>query len=539
MKEFLKFPRYINTIKTALIHSTLALMATLLLAGCVGKGETPVAVPAGAQPGELVGLEPCIYEANKVEYEADCGTLVVPENRADPNSRLIALPVIRVRAIEENPSEPIFYYAGGPGGPNVKFQHLERLIDDHDIVMVGYRGEDGSVVLDCPEVIQAIKDADPDLLSMKSLANIGDAFTRCGARIEANGVDLNGYNIIEKIEDSEAARVALGYERVSLLGESYGTRLEQIYLWMHPESLHRVIMISVNPPGNMVWEPDYFDRLIEQDAELCAQDPECSKRTDDLAETMKYVANNIPDRWMLIPLDPGMVRAMSFVQLFYRGSATQVYDAFLKAEAGDFSGLALMSLVGEIMLPAMNNWGFAVSMGYTADFDPTRDYCNDMNPPESIMGAAVSEFYWCSSQHTVWPADLIPEEYRHVQSSDIETLLVSGNDDFSTPAWTATHELLPALNNAEQVILSEYGHVSDIWTLQPEATRHLLTTFYATGDVDDSLFTYQPMNFDAGLMSFPLLAKVLVVIVIMVPIFLALLIWVTVRRMKRRKGQQI
>lgn len=521
-----------------IVGTIVAIIASLLMISCGRKGEAPFTVPTGAQAGDLVGLEPCIYEANKVEYEADCGTLVVPENRAIPHSRLIALPVIRVRAIGENPSDPIFYYAGGPGGPNMNFRHLEGLVDDHDIVFVGYRGVDGSVVLDCPEVTQAIKGAKPDFLSLESLADIGEAYTRCGARLEAEGIDLDGYTVIEKTEDNEAARVALGYERINLLGESYGTRLAQIYMWMYPESLHRVIMISVNPPGNMVWEPDYVDRLIEHDAELCAQDPKCSARTDDLAETMRIVAHNIPDRWMFIPIDPGMWRAMSFVQLFHRATAAQIYDAFLAAEAGDPSGLALGSLVGELIMPAMNTWGFSVSLGYSADFDPTRDYCSDMNPPNSIMGAGASEYYWCSLQHSEWPTDLIPEDYRQVQSSDIETLLVSGNADFSTPAWTATDELLPALTNAEQVILSEFGHTGDMWKLQPEATRHLLTTFYATGEVDDSLFTYQPMNFGVGLMSFPLLAKVLMGAIILVHLLLVSQVWFIVRRVKRRNASQ-
>ena len=50
------------------------------------------------------------------------------------------------------------------------FSHLEGLVENHDFVMVGYRGLDGSVVLDCPEISDAIKFADespeptPDIL---------------------------------------------------------------------------------------------------------------------------------------------------------------------------------------------------------------------------------------------------------------------------------------------------------------------------------------------------------------------------------------
>jgi len=97
-----------------IIISSIALLS-LMVAACGGANEVPVTVPAGAQAGDLVGLEPCTYEANKVEYDAGCGTLVVPENRANPNSRLIALPVIRVRATGTNPVEPIFRLGGGPG----------------------------------------------------------------------------------------------------------------------------------------------------------------------------------------------------------------------------------------------------------------------------------------------------------------------------------------------------------------------------------------------------------------------------------------
>jgi len=134
-----------------------------------------------------------------------------------------------------------------------------------------------------------------------------------------------------------------------------------------------------------------------------------------------------------------------------------------------------------------------------------------------------------------WHATLIPEDLRHVQFSDVETLLVSGNIDATTPAQWATEELLPYLNNGEQVILSEFGHTDDVWGLQPEATMHLLTTFYNTGEVDDSLYVYQPMDFDVGL-GFPLMAKLAVAIVVLVPIGLIALMWFIVRRIRRHRA---
>lgn len=80
--------------------------------------------------------------------------------------------------------------------------------------------------------------------------------------------------------------------------------------------------------------------------------------------------------------------------------------------------------------------------------------------------------------------------------------------------------------------------MDDVWNLQPEATLHLLTTFYDTGVVDDSLFMYQPMNFDVGL-DFPTIAKIALAVVSLVPVLLLGLVWLIFRRVKRRKADQV
>src|SRR4029453_14297610 len=57
-----------------------------------GSGDDAVSVPSGAKAGDLF-LHDCDYATEDGGYAADCGTLVVPENRHTPHSRLIALPV--------------------------------------------------------------------------------------------------------------------------------------------------------------------------------------------------------------------------------------------------------------------------------------------------------------------------------------------------------------------------------------------------------------------------------------------------------------
>jgi len=94
-----------------------------------------------------------------------------------------------------------------------------------------------------------------------------------------------------------------------------------------------------------------------------------------------------------------------------------------------------------------------------------------------------------------WPANPGENQYTSVQNSNVPTLLIGGTLDFETPAQNATKELLPHLSNGHQVILSGLGHVDDFDAYEPSASTQLLTTFYATGQVDTSRYTPNVVSF--------------------------------------------
>src|SRR5438034_6075224 len=179
----------------ALITLTALALAYLHFSG----GDNAVSVPSGAHAGQLK-LHPCHYATENGSYRADCGTLVVRENRHKARSRLIALPVTRIRARSAQPGVPIFRLEGGPGLTNMEFSKASRFADEHDVVLVGYRGVDGSVRLDCPEVESALKHS-TDFLGEKSFRAYGDAFRSCAHRLTDDGVDLAGYGLAQQVDD--------------------------------------------------------------------------------------------------------------------------------------------------------------------------------------------------------------------------------------------------------------------------------------------------------------------------------------------------
>ena len=164
----------------------------------------------------------------------------------------------------------------------------------------------------------------------------------------------------QTIDDMEAARVALGYGRIDLFGNSYGTRLEMLYQWRHPTAIHRVVMVAVNPPGHFIFDPAAIREQIAEYATLCSRDAYCSSRTSDLVATMKQVSRNMPARWMGIEIDPDAVRFITFVSLMESmrvpGEAVPLngpaaIDLWMDAAEGDASGMALVSS-GRTAVPA-------------------------------------------------------------------------------------------------------------------------------------------------------------------------------------------
>ena len=501
-----------------------------------GAGDEPVSVPEGAEVGDLV-LEPCTFATEDGAYEADCGTLVVPENRADPQSRLIALPVTRIRALTDQPAEPVFYLEGGPGITNTRFDQASRYVEDRDVVLVGFRGVDGSVRLECPEVATALVHS-TDFLSDEFYRESGEAYRACADRHTDEGVDLAGYGLPQEADDLEDARLALGYDRVHLLSQSAGTRRAMIYAWRHPDSVHRSVMIGANPPGHFLWDPDTMDEQLDRYTALCAEDPSCSERTDDLAATMSMSSAQMPDRWLFLPINESNVRVLAFYGMMESSldvsqqPAPLTFDAWLSAAEGDASGLWYQSFFGEIF-PIPMVWG---QYAATASIDAraVRDYFASVEEHEENLGYVGTAFAWGGGQLAEsWPAVPEGKAYDRVRTSDVETLLIGGELDTSTPPQVATEELLPYLPNGDEVVLPALGHTMSFFAEQPEAGTRLINTFLASGRVDDSLYGPQEVDFTPA-QTTTTMAKVLASTMVGLTLFAVLLLVWMARRVQKR-----
>lgn len=519
-KDFLAFYQ-MSKRKSSLKIVFLILTITIGIWGCRRQQPSHPVLPPDTGIGNIA-LQDETYNTDFGDYAGQYGTIVVPSNYMDSLSAKIELYFIRIHAQTPSQKAPIFYLGGGPGHSNLTFQPFQPLVADRDFVMVGYRGIDDSEPLICFNVQEAMA-GEKDALGQRTRAKLADAFSECAGQLAGRGIDLNNYTIREVIEDIESVRMALGYDQMNLLSESYGTRIATFYAQQHPESLARSVMLGANPPGRFIFENGKIQQQLEDYAKLWRDDANNPARDVDLLATIRQVLDNPPSRWLIFPIDVGKVKMAAFLMLFHRQSAAMVFDAFLAAADGDASGLAVMSFGYDMLVPSSLNYADVAAKAVSADYDSSRDFVTEMASDGTLLGSPHAQLMWGSLQHSDWPKSVLPAPYTQLQNTDIQTLILSGNRDFSTPAEYARDDLLPYLPNGQQIVISEAGHTVDLWTLHNDAVVKCIVGFFDDGRIDADAIPYSPMTFAVGL-GFAGAAKVAVTVVVLAFLFVTFMI---------------
>jgi len=186
--------------------------------------------------------KPCVVQG----IDARCSTLVVPENRAEPNGRTIGLNVVVLPALVQPAREDaITWLAGGPGHAATE-QALAQgwqsstLRTTRDLLLVDQRGT---------------------------------------GRSSPHGGDVTQYGTRMAMDDLDSVRAALGYRQLDLYGGSYGATAAQLYLKLHPSRV-RTLILSGASALDVPFLGRYAvnaQRALDQLAQLCASQAPCRK----------------------------------------------------------------------------------------------------------------------------------------------------------------------------------------------------------------------------------------------------------------------
>jgi pimeloyl-ACP methyl ester carboxylesterase len=411
------------------------------------------------------------------------GTLVVPEDRSRPDSNQVELPVVVVKALRSSPDYPVFQCTGGPGGSNIGPEQRvgEADVQNHDIVQVGYRGVDGTPKLKHPMFDEILKT--PDMLSQSSLKEMGIKATEAVHELKADGIDVEHYNILSVVDDIEAARAALGYEKINLTGGSYGGAVVLTYCLRYPKRVHRAVMIEAAFPYDIAFgKPRTVDARFERLNVLWKNDTKATERSPDIVQTIKNALKKMPQQWQGMPIDPSKVRIVTYLGLYERAYVNMLFDAYIAAERGDFSSIAVMSLMYDQLMGNFESVGDLLAKTYSSVTDPQRDFIAELDDRDSVIGSPMALMAWGAFQHGQWPVKPVSVEHPPTHDSPVETLLIYGSKEAGEEFRGRYGSMF---TNAEWVMFDDLGHM-DVWKIIGDGMTHLIHRFVDDGVVDTS-----------------------------------------------------
>ena len=424
---------------------------------------------AEAAPQPKLELAPCTTIPG-LPPEARCGTYEVWENRAAQSGRKIPLRVVVLPATgPDRLSDPFIYFEGGPGQSSVAAaswiaQELGDLRKQRDILLVDFRGTGGSAGLFCPEM-----QGSTGLQGALDNYYSSEAVKACAERLKAT-VDLSQYNNDTSVDDVDEVRAALGYDKLNIYGASGGSRAGLVYLRRHPESVRTLILGGVVPmdergPFSMAQSAQRaLDGLIVE----CEGDESCRaafpKLRDEVAAVLRQ-SEKEPVTVALIDEETGQPVDIRLT----RNGLAQILRYMLYNQ----STASLLPL--KIHLAAQGNWkplaenarslafrgGTVLADGYYLSLTCSEDvpFIRPDEIPAAIQGSFLGDLRIRKQQEAcaAWPVPPVSRAFLDPVTSDVPTLLLSGERDPVTPPGNA-ERVARTLKNSLHLIVPDAGH---------------------------------------------------------------------------------
>jgi len=274
----------------------LTIVTCVLLASCGGSsgssdssGATDSTAPPGsAAPtdGFTISWKPCV---DSYADGSECGTMEVPFDYSEPGIGTFTLALRRHPA--QVPSERIGSLLVNPGGPGFGGTYLAEqatsifggdLLDRFDIVGWDPRGTGKSKpAIDCVDEYDRYFAYDPtpeDAAEQKAVEDLSREYAEICA--EENGEMLSYVSTNNSARDMDAIRRALGEEKITYLGFSYGSELGATWATMFPGTVRAAVLDGAADPTadgveGGLQQAAGFEKELNAFFEQCAKDTTC------------------------------------------------------------------------------------------------------------------------------------------------------------------------------------------------------------------------------------------------------------------------
>ncbi|MCS6161599.1 alpha/beta hydrolase [Shewanella baltica] len=459
----------------------LAMASTMTWASDVKSQKTQAADVASNMTNNT---DTCYVEG--VSDRLNCGFVTVPENPNKPDGKQIQVHYVVLPAVKNvNHEEALLAIAGGPGQSAIDNAAgfdamLSKVRQQRDILLIDQRGTGRSNLLTCDEGAQSPLSFNDD--NANTLAET----QKCLAKIDA---DVTQYGSLNAIKDFEAVRQHLGYKKLHIYGISYGTRMAQLYMRLYPAHLATVTLDGIVPMQQSVLEIGAsidrgFDLLFKdcQETTAChAQYPELKAEFDQVAASlakapvMENVYDPVTGEKTMLTMTRGKFYGSIRMALYQANVRALVPHAIHQAAKHNFQPiLGLYSLT-------IDNAGMAMGMHASVvcgeDMHRITPAMREQ-AQHSFMGKTMLEGLEATCE--VWKVPAVDDSFSEPISSDIPTLLLSGEIDPATPpSWGEL--AMEKLTNAKHFVAPYATH----GVAYQSCANNLIADLVRSGSVND------------------------------------------------------
>jgi len=442
--------------------------------------------------GDLEIEERAVLMQDGEEFEYEVGTVFVPENRSDPNSRVIGVGFAWLPSSDpDTGAPPIFLLPGGPGFSYVT--QLEdaspatraRLIRNYemyrsvaDLVLVDQRGHSGR-----GDVLRAVfrsPGRDPSRVhTIDDQIAMWKGFAKdTRDHYAETGIDLRGYTVKECADDVADLASALAFPEFTLVGTSFGSQWSFAVMRRHPELVARALLSGVEPLDSAYDMPSYvfaaLQRMwwtIEQDEQWQEYLPEggIAAAAEAVIQRLERepLALEVAGRTVLVgPLD------------FPSRDPAQILEMY----HGEFSRLRRDAASQSFGPQEVERSILGVLIDSSLGVTPQRGHRLWTDPATRYLGRGNFAGYMATAD--LWPSPDVGDDFRTPEVCEIPVVFAQGDWDLSTPIENL-FEIAPYFPNSRCIVAEQGGHgvLAPIHQEVPDAWEKI-DRFLRTGEMD-------------------------------------------------------
>lgn len=443
-------------------------LAILLCINCFGQTKTT--------------FEPKFRESKETTHKIKKGQqytfgyLEVLENRQNPKSGTIKIPVYIFKSRSDNPKpDPVLYTVGGPGYTSMRasqYMAFYRYLDDRNFILFEQRGTQyAKPSLDCPEWSKAVSQSNlPDFHETKTDSLFQKAASDCKERLEKSGIDLNSYTTNDIAADINDLMSVLGIEAYNLLTMSYSTKIGQVLMRDYPDKIRSVVMDSPLPL-EVNYDEESVNNLVASLDKLlsdCEIDTDCNDAFPNIkSRFLNYLeekTNNPLELKVENPkngeLETFYLKGKDLINVFSSASTGSVPD--IPFEINKILNNDLSSVKKQLQY-VFQEPGGGIGKGMRLSV-----WCAEENPFNSQERIAIetkrhaaieglSPAVFSNEVCEIWSVKKVSETEDMAVKSDIPVLLISGEYDELTPVKWA-ESMTKNLSNSYHLIFKGWKH---------------------------------------------------------------------------------